>query len=113
MLPERSTAAEDALIASLDDDDFIVDVVRAALAAGRPRLAGRAVQLLGRDCDDPEVERARRAASMLLLTDRPDPVELDRILEGLRGRLVRRASSRARRALKGELSPKPWKRRRR
>lgn len=113
MLPDRSTTAEDAFIASLTDDDQILDVVRAALAAGRPGLAGRAVQLLGADSDDPEVLKARRAASMLLLNDTPNLHELDTLLDGLRERLVRRASTRARRSLRGELAPKPWKRRRR
>lgn len=115
MLPQRSSAAEDAFVASLDDadDDLLIEVVRSALGAGRPRLAGRVVQLLGRDSDDPEVLRARKAASMLLLTETPNPAELDALLDGLRTRLVRRAGSRARRALRGELAPKPWKRRRR
>jgi hypothetical protein len=113
-LPHRAHDAEQAFLDSLgDDDEALVVVVRMALAAGRPALAGRAVQRIGLDSDDEDLLRARRAARLMCLSDSPDLVELDSLLDLLRLRTMSRAKRRARARLKGEFRQDPSKRRRR
>lgn len=113
-LPPRSHEAEQAFLDALgDDDEALVEVVRAALAAGRPALAGRAVQRIGAQLDDRDLERARKAARLLCLSKAPDLVQLDELLERMRLRTLSRVRRRTRARLKGEFRQDPSKRRRR
>ncbi len=113
-LPGRAHEAEQAFLDSNgDDDEALVVVVRMALAAGRPAFAGRAVQRIAIESDDEVLLRARRAARLLCLSDSPDLVELDGLLDLLRLRTMSRAKRRARARLKGEFRQDPSKRRRR
>jgi len=112
-LPPRSHEAEQAFLDGLDDDEVLAAVVREALAAGRPALAGRAVQRIGGDLDDEELVKARQAARFLVLGKSPDLVELDGLLDRIRLRTLSRAKRRTRARLKGEFRQDPSKRRRR
>ena len=120
-LPGRATSEEDAWIRGLhgQDEHAIVDAVRAAVQAGRPALAARAVGLLHEDQDDPDLVRAQNAARLLCL--RPEPVlwvELDDALEQLRARRLARFKERHRAAVTAPtslfdpLTPERRKRRR-
>lgn len=108
-LPPRDDAAEDAFVdrwRSADDDAALVDVLRAAVAARRVRLAGRLAQLLPDDVDDPAVGRARRAAA-LVLHDRLDPADvswsaLEEALAELHRERIDRAKLRQRRRAAGD-----------
>jgi hypothetical protein len=95
-LPGRAESQEDAWLADLDDApaEAIVDAVRAAITARRPRLAARLVGLLGEgaDADDPDIARALRAAEFLCLKGRDVVVEAD--LEELLGVLRDRRRAR-------------------
>lgn len=103
-LPGRSPELEDTFLRGLEgaDDARLAALVREALAAGRPGLAGRLVGMLGADLDDdPAIERARRAARLLCI-ERPEVVafpELEELLEELRQRRMARSRARHRRTL--------------
>lgn len=74
-LPDRSLEAEDAYVgewAARSDRDGLFEAIEAAMADHRPRLAARLVNLLDDDVDiEPgsPIERARRAARMVLVDD--------------------------------------------
>lgn len=75
-LPGRALDEEDAWVRALQaaSDAEVLEATRAAVRAGRPGLAGRAVSLVLSDAavaGDPELERAARAARLLL--SRPVP----------------------------------------
>lgn len=104
-LPPKSAAAEDAFVAAMREarSEDLVEAVREAVRGGRPQLAGRLVGLLGEDApDDPELQRAQRAASLLCLTP-GDPVMLqvlDDALALLQAQRMRRFRERVRQGVK-------------
>ncbi len=110
MLPGRDKATEDAWIQSLDGGavPHLIDACLAAMDAGRPGLAARVLSLLeDEDIPDvPELERARRAARLLLLApvDRRGPIiaELEAEVASLRRAHVARARARQRRRARGD-----------
>lgn len=81
MLPGRSQAEEDAFVSALmlADPDAIAEAVREALRGRRPQLAARLVVMLVQGGDDEELERARKAASLLLVGPEPTEAELDEV----------------------------------
>lgn len=103
-LPARDPAAENAFVAawSADPDPGVLpDVVGAALDARRPRLAARLVNLLddGVVDGDPNLERARRAARLLLLEGPSSDAalaEFSAAWESARGAWMARARARHR-----------------
>lgn len=104
-LPARDSAAEDRWVAALaaEPEEEVAEAARAALRAGRPQLAGRAAGLLDRGAgEDPELERALRAARLLLSTHTPAAAlqELDAALAALQGAWMQRFKARQRRALR-------------
>ena len=89
-LPGRALDEEDAWVRALQaaSDAEVLEATRAAVRAGRPGLAGRAVSLVLSDAavaGDPELERAARAARLLL--SRPDPARHGGRLAALAPRL--------------------------
>lgn len=108
-LPLPTTEAEDRFIQSLADldSDRVAAAVRAALSAGRPALAARAVGLLGDDDpSDPDLARARKAARFLLMKGGP-VVQIEEQLDLILGRLRTRRMKRARRRQRDKLREKP------
>ena len=102
MLPPRGQHDEDAWIQALQDadDDHVAACVRAAVRAGRPGLAARAVGLLSDDVDDPDILRAQSAARLLCLTPpKAQWVELDDALTALRKRRLARFKARHRKRI--------------
>ena len=93
----------------------IEEAVRAALGAGRPRLAGRLVGLLpaGWVEQDPDLERAQKAAKLMLLNPEAQAdqfmEELQVLFEIRRKKRMRRLKERSR---KRESKPTPRDRRR-
>jgi hypothetical protein len=88
-LPPPGAAEEDAFVWGLDDapPDDVAALVGMALDAGRPQLAARLVGLLPDDLHDPDLDRARAAARLLLQgADAPDAPELDAVWRRLRAR---------------------------
>ncbi|MEL6344276.1 MAG: hypothetical protein AAFV53_14250 [Myxococcota bacterium] len=73
MLPERTETAEEAYLEqwrSSTDTDGLLNAITAAIESRRPQLAARLVGLLGEHIQvEPgsPVDRARRAAKMLML----------------------------------------------
>ena len=68
-LPPRGAAEEDAFVWGLLEDapnDDIAALVGDALEAGRPQLAARLVGLLSEDMEDPDLDRARAAARLVV-----------------------------------------------
>lgn len=109
-LPARDAAAEDAFVAQardLADPEPLVDVIEAAMAARRPRLAARLVGLI-EDLVEIEpgsaLERAQAAARLLLLE--PDPQASWDELESAWRDVRRRRSWRIRRRLRQTLEGK-------
>lgn len=109
-LPERSHVAEDAFVAQLasdDDLDAIVTAIEAAMADKRPRLAARLVGLVDERVEIPpgsDLERASRAARMLLMTESPSPdafLEMEDAWSRVRARRMRRILNRMRAARSG------------
>lgn len=101
MLPGRSQAEEDAFVSALldADPDAIADAVREAMRGHRPQLAARLVVLLVQGGDDEEIERARKAAGLLLMGPEPSAEALDEVEQTclwLRQRRWMRARSRHR-----------------
>lgn len=100
-LPPKSAAAEDHFVAEMREaaTEDLIEAVREAVRGGRPQLAGRLVGLLGEQApDDPELQRAQRAASFLCLTP-DDPVMLqvlDEALAHLQAQRVQRFKARVR-----------------
>ena len=113
-LPGRALDEEDAWVRALQaaSDAEVLEATRAAVRAGRPGLAGRAVSLVLSDAavaGDPELERAARAARLLLSRPVPPTIEeWDELLADL-GRRQHMARFRARhRAItRGEHPDKP------
>lgn len=74
MLPDRSTAAENAFVAewmSSQDTDGLIVAIETAMDGRRPRLAARLVGLLDQHIEIPEgsaLHRAQKAAKLLLHT---------------------------------------------
>jgi len=101
-LPRPTPEDEDRFIQSLSDQgpEGVADAVRAALAAGRPALAARAVGLLGNaGSDDADLAKARQAARFLLMKGGPAAQieeQLDLILARMRTRRMKRARRRQR-----------------
>lgn len=81
MLPGRTQAEEDAYVSELGlaDPDTLAEAVREALRARRPQLAARLVVMLVQGGDDEEIERARKAAALLLLGPEPTQAQLDEV----------------------------------
>ncbi len=108
-LPSPSRQAEDQFIRDLAgrEPEEVAAAVRAALAAGRPALAARAVGLLGEtDEPDPHLDKARRAARFLLM--KGGPVDLvDEQLALILGRLRKRRMKRSRRRQRAKLKARP------
>ena len=101
-LPGRGQIDEDAWIEGLStaDDEQVVDAVKAAVRAGRPALAARAVGLMADASDDEDVQRALRAARLLCLTPpKAQWVELDNALDALRTRRLARFKARHRKRM--------------
>ena len=103
-LPGRESAEEDAWVESLMECGLerAEEAVHAALAGGRPRLAGRVVGLLPDSvvAKDAELQRARKAAS-LLMVERGEHLdaltqELTELFGTRRRRRMRRARNRSR-----------------
>jgi hypothetical protein len=70
-LPERDAAAEEHFVRACEQGETepLVAAIEAAMEARRPMLAARVVQLLGDQvASTPALERARRAAGMILRT---------------------------------------------
>ena len=126
-LPALDPADEDAFVTTLaerDDLDAMVAAITAAMRARRPRLAARLVGLLDdRVQIEPgsPLERARRAASMLLLAREPAdqaPLfdDLDQAWSFARqarmNRITARMRARATAATEGLLSSPPTTHRR-
>jgi len=120
-LPKRGSSAENAWLGELReaDEQRIIDCVKAAVHAGRPALASRAVGLLSEDQDDPVVLRAQQAARLLCVDGNEGRWEqLDDALELLRRHCVSRLKERHRKALEaspslfGLATPRRRKRRR-
>lgn len=108
-LPRPTTADEDRYIADLagQDPTVVADGVRAALAAGRPSLAARAVGLLGdTGDDDPELDRARGAARFLVMQGGPG-AQVEEALDDLLGRLRGQRMAQARRRQRDKLRERP------
>jgi hypothetical protein len=90
-LPPRGAAEEDAFVWGLLQDDAPPDDVAAlvsdALDAGRPQLAARLVGLLSDDLHDPDLDRARAAARLIVQGTEPPPgSDLDAAWRRLRER---------------------------
>lgn len=114
-LPPPRPVDEDAWLTALAEEhpDVIVGAVTDALAARRPQLAARAVGLLPEDADGPGVDRARRAARLLLLSpvDRRGPVlaELEAAVMEMKEAWMLRARRRQRKRIVDphDRTPKP------
>jgi hypothetical protein len=101
-LPSRDLAEEDAFVwALLDglDPDEVARWVGEALDAGRPQLAARLVGLLPDDVANPDLDRARAAARLVVQAEEADPSELEAAWRRLRDR---------RRTWRSRLVPDPW-----
>lgn len=109
MLPGRSRPEEDAFVSSLaqaSDVDALQDAITEAMEQRRPQLAARLVGLLPLDHDGgPEVERARSAASWLLVSQGTEferaYSELEDAWSALRKHRMKRIKQRMRKALAG------------
>lgn len=110
MLPDRSEAGEDAFVAELaasDDTDRLIEAITEAMAARRPLLAARLVNLLDDHVEiEPgsPVERAQQAARLMLRQERPEDrswSELEDAWNQVRRSRMRRISLRQRRHLAG------------
>lgn len=81
-------------------DEEVAEASRAALRAGRPMLAARAVGMMDQVAwGDPELDRARRAARFILAQPTPDQAptaELDEALGSLQASWVARFKRRLR-----------------
>ena len=107
-LPARERTAESAFVeawAQAADPAPLSGVISDALAARRPKLAARLVNLLTDDqlteLDDPNLRRARAAARLLLLADAPSPEsveDLEAAWRVARSAWMRRVRSRIRRS---------------
>jgi hypothetical protein len=119
-LPDRSPAAEDAFVAAREGGDVedLVGAVTLAIEACRPRLAARLVGLLDGRVEIPPgsaLERARRAASLVLLAEVLPVVAWEELQEAwAEARRIRldRAGRRWRAALEGEVPERPPRSRR-
>ena len=115
LLPRPTPEDEDRFIAALTsaDPETVALAARRALRAGRPALAARALGLLGEVPTDPELDKARRAADLLLLQGGREAeidAHLDWILERLRADRMKRARRRQRDKLRAKARD-PLKRR--
>ncbi len=110
-LPERTTEAEDAFVtahAEAEDTEALVTAIQAAMAARRPRLAGRLVGLLEESVEieaGSELARAQQAAALLLHQDLPPEhvswSELEDAWSRVRARRMKRIKRRMRDAMSG------------
>ncbi len=108
-LPHPTPEAEDRFIQGLADQspELVAVSVRAALAAGRPALAARAVGLLAADGhSDPDLDKARKAARFLLMKG-GTAVQIEEQLDLILGRLRTRRMKRARRRQRDKLRENP------
>lgn len=111
-LPERTEDAEDAFVrewSESDDTDGLMAVIEDAMAATRPKLAARLVNLLGDHVEiEPgsALERAQRAATLFLShRGRPEDnswSELQDAWTDARKSRMRRIRQRQRRSLTGK-----------
>jgi hypothetical protein len=89
-LPPRGAAEEDAFVWGLLPDappEDVAALVGDALDAGRPQLAARLVGLLADDLQDPDLDRARAAARLVVQgAEGPAGSELDLAWRRLRER---------------------------
>jgi hypothetical protein len=90
VLPPRGAAEEDAFVWGLLADarpDDVAALVGEALEAGRPQLAARLVGLLPEDVQDPDLDRGRAAARLVVQgAEAPGDSELDSAWRWLRER---------------------------
>ena len=111
-LPGRSSAEEDAYVASFagaDAPSDLIEAVSAAMDSRRPRLAARLVNLLDAHVEiepDSLLDRARSAAQLFLLT-KPTAEdnswsELDDAWKAIRKARFRRIGMRQRDRMKGQ-----------
>jgi hypothetical protein len=118
-LPGRGSEEEDRWVQAQgsSEPELLEALVRAALEAGRPRLAGRLVGLLPSDWgEDEDLARASRAARLILLEPAAQvddlAEELRLLFEIRRRQRMRRAKGRSRKqvAPKDAGKPRRWKR---
>jgi DNA-binding transcriptional ArsR family regulator len=108
-LPPSDPAAEDAFVSVFRDgradEDALTEVIGACLDARRLRLAARLVGLIEGEDDDPVLQRARRAAALVVHEglDAGDVSwsALDEALDELRAARMVRSKGRMRRFLNG------------
>lgn len=116
-LPPRGAAEEDAFVWGLLHEDAPPDDVAAlvgdALEAGRPLLAARLVGLLSDDLHDPDLDRARAAARLVVQgAEPPAGSELDAAWRRLRERrLTWRSRLTEPWSPRNPLDPPTWRRR--
>ena len=118
-MPGRESGEEDRWVQAQGSakPEVLEALVRAALAAGRPRLAGRLVGLLPPDWgEDEDLARASRAARLILLEPAAQVDELAeelRLLFEIRRRhRMHKAKGRSRKRVtaKDAVKPRRWKR---
>jgi hypothetical protein len=118
-LPGRDSGEEDRWVQAQGsvEPELLEALVRAALEAGRPRLAGRLVGLLPPDWgEDEELARASRAAGLILLEPAAQvdvfAEELRVLFENRRRQRMRNAKRRSRKRVtpKDAGQPRRWKR---